>query len=141
VSAPSQAPLLPPQGQQLRVGGEDLSYGLFKLPAGLDQALHFLHPLVGNALHALLASGHEGERPNGVALLVPSAMAGGLTTAAVCERKRTREQIGGDGEAAEEFELALAESSGLGAFGGDLYMSVITHTEQTKSNDYLGMRK
>jgi hypothetical protein len=64
-----------------------------------------------------------------------------LTTAAVSERKRTGEQIGWDGEAAEEFELALAESSGLGAFGGDLHMSVIIHTEQIKSNDYLGMRK
>jgi hypothetical protein len=68
-------------------------------------------------------------------------MASGLTTAAVSERKRTGEQIERDGKAAEEFELALAESSGLGAFGGDAHMSVIIHTERIKSNDYLGMRK
>jgi hypothetical protein len=103
--------------------------------------LNFLDPLVRNALHALLASGHEGERPNGVALLVPSAMAGGLTTAAVSERKRTGEQIGRDGEAAEEFELALAESSGLRALGCDLHMSVIIHTDKPKSSLFSGMRK
>jgi hypothetical protein len=125
----------------LGIGGQDLGHGFFKLTASLDPALNFLDPLGGDALHAFLASGHEGERPNGVALRIVSAMAGGLTTAAVSERKRTREQIRGDGEAAEKFELALAESSGLGAFGGDLHMSVMIHTELAKSSDHLGMRK
>jgi hypothetical protein len=48
-------------------------------------------------------------------------MAGGLTTAAVRERKGTGKQVGRDGEAAEEFELALAEPCGLGTFGCDLH--------------------
>jgi hypothetical protein len=55
-------------------------------------------------------------------------MAGGLTAAAVSEGKRTGEQMRRDGEAAEEFELALAESGGLGTSGCDLHMSVIIHT-------------
>jgi hypothetical protein len=68
-------------------------------------------------------------------------MAGGLTAAAVSEGKRTREQIGRDAEAAEKFELALAESGGLGTFGCNLHMSVRIHTEKAKSSNYLGMRK
>jgi hypothetical protein len=63
-----------------------------------------------------------------VSLLVRGAMAGGLTTTAVSQRKRTGQQVRGDGEAAEEFELALAESSGSRTLGCDLHMSVIIHT-------------
>jgi hypothetical protein len=55
-------------------------------------------------------------------------MAGGLTTAPVSERKGTWEQVGRDGEAAEEFELALAETSSLWTFGRDSHMSVTLHT-------------
>jgi hypothetical protein len=109
----------------LRVSGEDLGHRLFKLPARLHQALNFLDPLIRDMLHTLLAPGHEGERPDRVPLLVFSAMTGGLTAAAVAERKRTGEQIGGDGEAAEELELALTESCSLGPFGCDLHMHVI----------------
>jgi hypothetical protein len=46
----------------------------------------------------------------------------------VSQGNRTGQQIGGEGEAAEEFELALAESGGSWTFGGDLHMSVIIHT-------------
>ena len=119
-TAPSPLPLLPPQGQQSCVGGEDLGHSLFELPARLHQPLNLLDPFMGDALDALLTPGHKGERPDGVPLLVLRAMAGGLTTAAVSERKRTGKQIGRDGEAAEEFELALAETSSLGTFGCDM---------------------
>ena len=105
-SAPSPAPLLPPHGQELRVGGEDLRHGLLELPVGLDQTLHFLDPCVRNALHALLAPHQEGERPAGVPLPVLGAMAGGLTAAAVGQRKGTGQPIGRDAEATQEFELA-----------------------------------
>jgi hypothetical protein len=54
-------------------------------------------------------------------------MAGGLTAAPVSEGKRTGEQIGRDGEATEEFELALTESGGLRTFGCNLHMHVIMH--------------
>jgi hypothetical protein len=63
-------------------------------------------------------------------------MAGGLTTATVSEGKRTGEQLGRDGEAAEKFELTLAESGGLGTFGCDLHMSVIIHTEIAVSRPF-----
>jgi len=39
----------------------------------------------------------------------------------VSERKRTGKQVGRDGEAAEEFKLALAEPCGLGTFGCNLH--------------------
>jgi hypothetical protein len=48
-------------------------------------------------------------------------MATVLATAAVSEGKRTGQQVGRDGEAAEEFELALTKTSGLWTFGGDLH--------------------
>ncbi len=45
---PSQALLPPPQSQQLRVDGEDLEHGLFKLPTRLDLAPHSFDPFVGD---------------------------------------------------------------------------------------------
>jgi hypothetical protein len=57
------------------------------------------------------------------------------------ERKRTGEEIGRDGEAAEEFELALAESSGLRALRCDFHMHVIIHAEKESQALFSGMRK
>jgi len=111
----------------LCISGEDLGDGLFKLPARFHQASNFLDPLVGDVLHPLLAAGHEGERPNGVPPFVLRAMAGGLAAKAVSQGERSGKKIGRDGEAAEEFELALAETSGFGTFGCNLHMSVIIH--------------
>jgi hypothetical protein len=68
-------------------------------------------------------------------------MAGGLTTAAVSEGKRTGKQIGRDGEAAEEFELPLAETSSLATFRCDLHMHVIIHAEDQSQALFSGMRK
>jgi hypothetical protein len=125
----------------LRVGGEDLGHGLFKLPASVDPTLNFLNPFLGDTLDALLAPGHEGERPNRVSLLIRGTVAGRLTTTAVSEGKRTGQQVRGDGEAAEEFELALAESGGGRAFGCDLHMSVMIHTANVESSPFPQMRK
>jgi hypothetical protein len=125
----------------LGVSREDFGHGLFKLPACFYQASNLLDPLSGDMLHALLAPGHEGERPNGVPLLVLSAMASGLTAAPVGERKRTGEEIGRDSEATEEFELALTESSGLRTFGCNLHMNVIIHAVVASQVLFLGMRK
>jgi hypothetical protein len=55
--------------------------------------------------------------------------------------KRAGQQVGGDGETSEEFELALAKSGGLRTLGVDLHMSVIIHTEKAKSSLSSGMRK
>ena len=52
-----------------------------------------------------------------MSLLVGGTVASGLTTTAVGEGERTGQQVGGDGEAAEKLELALAESRGLGPLG------------------------
>jgi hypothetical protein len=112
----------------LGVGREDLGHRLLKLLPAMNQALNFLDPFLGDALNVLLTLGHEGERPNGVSPLVAGAVASGLTTTAVSERERAGQQVSRDGKVAEEFELALAESCGLGTFGYDLHMSVIIHT-------------
>jgi hypothetical protein len=125
----------------LGVGGEDLGHGLFKLPTRLHQALNLLHPFLGDVLDALPTPDHESERPNRVPLLVLGAMASGLATAAVSEREGTREQVGGNGETAEEFELALAETSGLRTFRRDLHMHVIIHAESGSQALFSGMRK
>jgi hypothetical protein len=68
-------------------------------------------------------------------------MATGLATAAVREGKRTGKQVGRDGEAAEEFELALTETSGLWAFRCDCHMNVIIHAEYESQALFSGMRK
>jgi hypothetical protein len=68
-------------------------------------------------------------------------MAGRLTAAAVSERERTGQQIGRDGKAAKEFELALPESCGSGTFGCNLHMSVIIHAEEESQALFSGMRK
>ena len=140
-SAPSQTLLPSPQGQQSRVGGENLGHGRFKLLTRVDQTLNLLDPFVGDAFHVFLAPGHEGERPNGVPLLVGGTVASGPTATAVGERERTGQQVGGNGEAAKEIELALAESSGLRAFRSNFYMSVIIHTAKATSKGLSGMRK
>src|SRR5208283_83677 len=107
----------------------------------VDQTSNLLDPFVGDAFHVFLAPGHKGERPNGVSLLVGGTVASGPTATAVGERKRAGQQVGGNGEAAQEIELALAESGGLGAFRGHFYMRVRIHTEKAKSSLFSGMRK
>jgi hypothetical protein len=66
-------------------------------------------------------------------------MTGELTTAAVSERKGTGEQLGRDGEATEEFKLALAETSSLRTFGYNLHMNVIIHAECESQALFSGM--
>jgi len=88
----------------LGVGGEDLGHGLFKLSPRFDESLNFLHPIRRDRFDALLAPHHEGERAEGVSF-ISRAMASGLTAAAVSQRKRTGQQVGGNGEATKEFKL------------------------------------
>jgi hypothetical protein len=68
-------------------------------------------------------------------------MAGGLATAAVSKRERTGKQVGGNGETAEEFELALAETSGLRTFGCNFHMHVIIHAGNGSQALFSRMRK
>jgi hypothetical protein len=125
----------------LGVGGEHCGHRLLKLPPCLDTVLNLFDPFRGDALDTLLPPYHEGERPHGVSLLFAGTVASGLTTTAVGERKRTGQQVSGDGKAAEKLELALAKPGGLRTFGGDLHMSVIIHTEYDPSSLFSGMRK
>jgi len=134
-------PLPPPQGQQLCVRGEDLGHSLFKLPTLVHKPLNFLDPSLGDVLHALLALGHEGESPNGVPPLVLSTVAGRLAAAVVRERERSGKEIGRDGKATEEFELALAETGGLGSFWCELHMHVMIRADSENQALFSGMRK
>jgi hypothetical protein len=68
-----------------------------------------------------------------MSLLVGGAVASRLTATTVRERKGTRQQVGRNREALEEFELALAKPGGLRASGGDLHMYVIIHTAGVES--------
>jgi hypothetical protein len=71
-----------------------------------------------------------------------AAMAGELATAQMTEGKRTGQQIGRDGMAAEEFKLALADAGRLGAFGiGATHLIVILQQDKQKSKRMFGMRK
>ncbi len=108
--------LLAPEHEQLGVGGEHRAQRLLGLAAGLDAPLHFLDPLGRVTFDAVFAPGHEGRKPEGVALAL-SAVAGGFAAAAVGEGQRAGQQILGQVEAADESELVLAEACGLGTKG------------------------
>ncbi len=73
--------------------------------------------------------------------LVSGARASGLTATAAGQRKRTGEQVSGNGEAAEKLELALAEPGGLRAFAFDLHTLVIRPAGYAQSSPISGMRK
>jgi len=75
-------------------------------------------------LDVLFPPHHEGERPDGMATVL-GAVAGGLATAQVGTRERAGEEIGGDGKAAEQRELALPQAGGLGAEGSLSHLFVI----------------
>jgi hypothetical protein len=60
------------------------------------------------------------------------AMAGGFAAAQEAEGERAGQQIVGDAEAAEEFELALAEAGGLRTFRGTVHLMVTIPLEIQK---------
>ncbi|OLE17134.1 MAG: hypothetical protein AUG83_00275 [Acidobacteria bacterium 13_1_20CM_4_57_11] len=116
--------LLSRQPQKLGVGGQYLAHGVLKLSPSLDPFAHLVDPLFGNVLDLLFSLDHEGERPDGVALIM-DAMTGGLATAQVRERERAGKKIFGDMEAADQFEFALTKSRGLRAVGLAVHLIVI----------------
>jgi hypothetical protein len=63
-------------------------------------------------------------------------MATGLATAAVREGKGTGKQVRRDEEAAEDFELALPETSGLCPFGCDLHTACNSTCRTRKSRPF-----
>jgi hypothetical protein len=106
--------LLAGQDQQFGVGRQHFAHDILKFASGGDLPLHLIHPIPGDALDMSLAFHHEGERPSLMTLLV-SAMAAGIPAARVTAGEGSGQQIGRDGETAQELELALAEAGGLRA--------------------------
>ena len=103
--------LLACQYQQLRVNGQYFTNGVLKFPAGGDACFHFLKYLFGDVLGMFLAVHHEGIGPHRVASLwTVGATAGMFATAQVAEGERAWQERIGDGEPAEEIDLALEET-------------------------------
>jgi len=132
--------LLAPQHQQLGIGREDLAQSVLKGAAGFDTPADVVHPRFGDAFDTTLPLRHEGEKPDGMAL-AGSAMASGLAAAAVSEGERAGQQVLGEGKLAEAGELTLAETCGLWAFGADIHLKAIMHTEVGSSQGFLRTRK
>ena len=104
------------QDQQLGVGGEYLAHRVLKLASGAHPGGDAFDPLLGDALDAVLAAGHKGQRPSHVTGVVGvGAMTGRSATAAMGLGERAGQKVRRDREAAQEIELALADSRGLGA--------------------------
>jgi hypothetical protein len=102
-------PLLAGQDQKLGVGRQHFAHGILKFAPGGDAPLHLLHPIPGDALDMSLAFHHEGQCPSLMTLLA-SAMAAGIPAARVTPGENPGQQIGWDGETAEQLKLALAEA-------------------------------
>ena len=132
--------LFAPQHQQLSIGSEDLAQSVLKLAAGVDTPPDIVHPVVRNPFDATLPLRHEGEKPDGMAL-ARGAVACRLAAAAVREGERAWQEILGEGKLAQAGELTLPEAGSFRAFGADIHLEVIIHTEQRTSQDFLRTRK
>jgi hypothetical protein len=119
---------LAPQNQQLRIGCEDLAQSVLKGAAGLDAPADVVHPLYGDAFDAALPLRHEGEKPDGMAF-ARSAMASGSAAAAVSEGQRAGQQVLREWKLTEAGELTLTEAGGFWAFGADIHLKAIMHTD------------
>lgn len=87
--------------QQLGVDQQQFGSGLLEVAARLDPRTNCVKPFGGNGLDALLATGHECEGPERMAVTV-GAMAGRLSAAAVGKRERARKSVVRDMEAGQE---------------------------------------
>jgi hypothetical protein len=140
--------LLARQHQQFGVGGEQFADGILKLVTGLDAGADQFGPMPGDAFDAAAALVDKGQGPTGMAgVLGVGAMAGGFATSGGGLGERARQQVFGEGEAAQEFKLALAEAGGLGAFGsgegreGGSHLEAIMLQEKQNRKDLFGTRK
>jgi hypothetical protein len=124
------------QHQQLRLCREHLTQSILKSSASFDALADVVDPLFGNAFDPPFSGGHEGQETNGVTL-TGSTVAGGFAAAAMGDGKGAGQEILGQGELAQQSELALAPASGLGTFWGDIHLNVIMHSEMMKINSFL----
>jgi hypothetical protein len=56
-------------------------------------------------------------------------MTSGFATAAMSEGQRTRQEIFREGELSQATELALPEASRINAFGANVHLHAIMHTD------------
>ena len=69
------------------------------------------------------------------------AMAGGFAAAAMAEGERTRQQVFGEVELAEDGELPLPPAGGFGAFGFGVHLNTIMYSEESKIKHLFRTRK
>jgi len=102
--------LLAAQDEKLGIGREHLAYGILKFASGRDAPLDLLRPIAGDALDLWLTLGrHEVQGPSFMTLVV-RAMAAGIPAPREAPSDASGQQIGQDGETAEQLKFALAET-------------------------------
>ena len=122
--------LLAPEGQQLGIDGEHLGGGGFEGAALFHERSDIVDPVTGDAFDPLLPVDHEGEGPQGVALLRVGAATVGFPASPVGEHQRAGERGRGDPEAPQDRVFPLPETRRGGALGvAGLNLSVLLHTD------------
>ena len=85
---------------------------------------------------------HKGQRPGEVAgILGVGTMTAWPAATGMSLGEGTGQEVVGDGKAAQEVELALAEARGLGAFGFAVHLVAIMLQTKRKSKTLFGVRK
>jgi hypothetical protein len=120
--------LFAPQHQQFGIGREDLAQSVLKGAAGFHAPANVVYPLQRNPFDPTLPLRHEREKPNRMTL-ARCAMTSGFATAAMSEGQRTRQEIFREGELSQATELALPEASRINAFGANVHLHAIMHTD------------
>ena len=107
------------------------------MSARLDPGTNRVEPVGGNGLDALLATGHESEGPERMAVTV-GAMTRRFSAAAVGKRERAWKSVVRDMEAGHQSPDAAAEprgnrAAGRGNAGGVSHLLVIIPAEKTQN--------
>jgi hypothetical protein len=102
--------------QEFGVNGQHLGGEFLQVPPCLDSWTNQIHPIGRNRFDPLLAAGHIGEGPKGMALAF-GAMARRLSAPAAGKNQRAWECIFGNGEASQKEAGAAAETGDLWTAG------------------------
>ena len=132
--------LLPPQGQQLGVEGEDLAHRLLELATALHSLACPLHPRLRNPLHPLAALEHESERPNRVSP-AGRAMTGRFTATTVRLGQGTGKALGREVKTGQELAFSPPQARRLTSPRVDrvrrLHLSVIIHSDKRHCKTFI----
>lgn len=104
--------LLPGEHQQFGVDEQQLGGGFLEATTRLDPMTNGVDPLGGDSLDALLATSHESQSPEGMAI-ADGAMTGGLSAATVRKRQRARKSVVWEMEAGQQKAGATAKPRGV----------------------------